>query len=69
MSAIKQTIRDWMLPISMFVGATSYLAYHFMPEPVHRLGPVLSDIVAVLQPLMLFAMLFLTFCTRIQSWQ
>ena len=68
MSAIKQTIRDWMLPISMFVGATSYLAYHFMPEPVHRLGPVLSDIVAVLQPLMLFAMLFLTFC-RIEPRQ
>lgn len=68
MSGIKQIIKEWMLPISMTVGAATYLAYHFMPEPVHRFGPVLSDIVAVVQPLLLFAMLFLTFC-RIEPRQ
>ena len=68
MSGIKQIIREWMLPISLTVGAATYLAYHFMPEPVHRFGPVLSDIVAVVQPLLLFAMLFLTFC-RIEPRQ
>ena len=68
MSDIKQIIREWMLPIAMTVGAAAYLAYHFMPESVHRFGPVLSDIVAVVQPLLLFAMLFLTFC-RIEPRQ
>ena len=51
-----------MLPIAMLTGASAYLLYHSMPEPVHRMGPVLSDITAVLQPLLIFAMLFLTFC-------
>lgn len=61
-------MKEWMLPIAIGLGAASYLAYHFMPEPVHRIGPVLSDIVAVAQPLMLFAMLFFTFC-RIEPRQ
>lgn len=33
-----------------------------MPEPVHRAGPFLNRMVAVIQPLLIFAMLFLTFC-------
>lgn len=59
---ISETIREWMLPIAMMAGASIYLIYHIMPEPVHRAGPVLSDIVSFLQPLLIFAMLFLTFC-------
>ena len=51
-----------MLPIAMVTGASVYLIYHFMPEPVHRLGPVLESIVSFLQPLLIFSMLFLTFC-------
>ena len=51
-----------MLPIAMVTGASVYLLYHFMPEPVHAAGPFLSGAVAVLQPLLIFAMLFLTFC-------
>ena len=51
-----------MLPISMLAGAAMYLTYHFMPEPVHRAGPALEHIVALAQPLMIFTMLFLTFC-------
>ena len=51
-----------MLPIAMMTGASIYLIYHLMPEPVHRIGPVLSELVGVLQPLLIFAMLFLTFC-------
>ena len=57
-----KVIREWMLPIAMTAGAAAYLTYHYMPEPVHRAGPILSDIVAIVQPLLLFAMLFLTFC-------
>jgi BASS family bile acid:Na+ symporter len=59
---VKHIIKEWMLPIAMMTGASIYLIYHLMPEPVHRMGPVLSELVGVLQPLLIFAMLFLTFC-------
>ena len=51
-----------MLPIAMVTGASVYLLYHALPEPVHRIGPFLEGTVDVVQPLLLFAMLFLTFC-------
>lgn len=50
-----------MLPIAMTVGASSYLLYRSIPA-LHRFGSVLSDAVGILQPLFIFAMLFLTFC-------
>ena len=59
---IKATIKEWMLPIAMLTGASVYLLYNVMPEPVHRAGPVLAEIVSMLQPLLIFSMLFLTFC-------
>ena len=62
MKDIKEIVRQNMLPISMLAGAAMYLTYHFMPEPVHRAGPALEHIVALAQPLMIFTMLFLTFC-------
>ena len=60
--SIRRSIKEWMLPIAMLTGASIYLIYHYMPDPVHRLGPVLQGIVGVLQPMLIFAMLFLTFC-------
>ena len=51
-----------MLPIAMVTGASLYLIYHVMPEPVHRVGPFLNRMVGIIQPLLIFAMLFLTFC-------
>ena len=51
-----------MFPIAMVTGASLYLIYHFLPEPVHRIGPFLDNLVSVLQPLLIFSMLFLTFC-------
>jgi len=59
---IRRTIKDWMLPIAMLSGASIYLIYHFLPEPVHRAGPFLSSLVSFLQPCLIFCMLFLTFC-------
>lgn len=59
---IKKTIREWMLPIAMVTGASSYIIYHLMPEPVHHAGPFLNGLVGLLQPLLIFSMLFLTFC-------
>ncbi len=60
MKALK-VIKDWMLPIAMVTGASLYLIYHAI-EPLHAAGPVLSGAVAIIQPLLIFAMLFLTFC-------
>lgn len=59
---IKQTIRDWMLPIAMVAGAAMYLAYHALPAPVHKAGPFLETAAGIIQPLLIFSMLFLTFC-------
>lgn len=47
----------------MLTGASIYLIYHILPEPVHNLGPLLSEVLGVIQPLLIFSMLFLTFCT------
>ena len=51
-----------MLPIAMVTGASIYLLYRVMPESVHHAGPFLSGLVSTLQPLLIFSMLFLTFC-------
>lgn len=58
----KDIIKQNMLPISMIAGAVMYLTYHYMPEPIHQAGPVLEHILAIVQPLLIFTMLFLTFC-------
>lgn len=61
-------IKKWMLPVAMITGASLYLSYHYLPAPVHRAGPYLSAILSVVQPLLIFLMLFLTFC-RIEPRQ
>ena len=59
---IVRKIKEWMLPIAMVTGASVYLLYHFMPTPIHKAGPFLEGFMEVLQPLLIFSMLFLTFC-------
>ena len=51
-----------MLPVAMTIGASSYLIYHSL-QGLHFLGGFLSDAMGVIQPLLIFLMLFLTFCT------
>ena len=58
----RKVIKDWMLPIAMVAGASMYLIYHVLPEPIHKAGPVPEHVLAAMQPLLIFAMLFLTFC-------
>ena len=61
-SSLLKSIKEWMLPIAMVTGASVYLLYHILPEPVHKAGPFLEAFVDILQPLLIFLMLFLTFC-------
>lgn|SRR5574344_6606 len=66
-------LKDWTLIISMVAGASAYLIYHSIPS-VHSAGPVLEITVQYLQPLLLFLMLFLSFCKieprqmRVSRW-
>lgn len=58
---VMQRLREWMLPIAMASGASLYLVYHALPQ-LHCAGPFLEKAVGLVQPLLIFSMLFLTFC-------
>jgi len=53
-------LRDWMLIVSMAVGAGAYLLYRAVPR-AHVAGPALYSICTTMQPIALFLMLFLSF--------
>lgn len=54
-------LKDWMLPLAMAGGASLYLVYSSIPA-LAPAGPFLERAVAILQPLLLSLMIFLTFC-------
>ena len=54
-------LRDWALIIAMLAGISGYLVYMAVPA-LHPAGPVLKKIIDMLQPLLIFMMLFLSFC-------
>lgn len=60
-------MKDWMLVVAMVAGAGAYLIYHNIPA-LHSAGPVLEMICRKVQPVLLFSMLFLSFC-RIEPRQ
>lgn len=60
-SKILAILKDWMLIIGMVAGAGIYLIYHAIPS-LHGAGAVLESICKTIQPLLLFSMLFLSFC-------
>lgn len=60
MESLKDILKDWMLPISMTAGALSYIIYANIPF-LAPAGHYLSHAVDILQPVLIFSMLFLTF--------
>ena len=54
-------VRNWTLPLAIAAGIASYLIYDSIPA-LSPAGPYLQKFTAVAQPVMLFAMLFLSFC-------
>ena len=54
-------LRDWSLPIAMLGGVVMYLLYSNVPlfDGTHDF---VSSVLAVVQPGLIFAMLFVTFC-------
>ena len=67
-------LKAWTLPIAMLTGGIGYFVYAAIPalNPTHKAA---MSIIAFLQPTLLFAMLFLTFCKvrpkelRLRPWQ
>lgn len=68
-----QIVRDWTLIIAILAGIAAYFAYAALslPPQVHH---AVAATVAVAQPLLIFCMLFLTFCRinprhlRLRPW-
>lgn len=58
---IIQFLKDWTLPVAMLTGAFGYLVYSHIPF-LSPTKPYVSALVDWLQPLLIFLMLFITFC-------
>lgn len=54
-------VKTWTLVISILTGITLYIIYDSIPA-LAPAGPYLKKTVEILQPLLIFVMLFLTFC-------
>lgn len=61
MKILLRFYKNWALPISMSLGALSYLIYVALPLPAGT-GIVARKVISIMQPTLIFAMLFLTFC-------
>ena len=58
---VLQFIKNWSLPIAMITGALSYLVYSNIPA-LAPTKPFVTEFIGYLQPVLIFAMLFITFC-------
>lgn len=54
-------LKNWTLPIAMSAGVASYLIYAQIPFSA-AFRNFVNQSVSIIQPLLIFAMLFLTFC-------
>ncbi|MGN0201912.1 MAG: transporter [Candidatus Cryptobacteroides sp.] len=61
MSRLVAFIKEWMLVIGMVAGVLLYAFYHEVPA-LHHFGPAALAAVKVVQPVLIFIMLFLSFC-------
>jgi len=65
--------KDWTLIIAMLSGIMGYFLYAALPIPV-EFHPIVNHAVGIVQPALIFAMLFLTFCRidvrdlRLRMW-
>ena len=74
MNRIISFVKEWMLVIAMLTGVLLYAVYHELPV-LHHLGQDALRAVKFVQPLLIFVMLFLSFCRiapkdlRLHRWQ
>ncbi|MBO4735582.1 MAG: transporter [Paludibacteraceae bacterium] len=62
MDSVIKFLRNWTLPCTMVFGATCYLIWHFLLPVSTQWRANAADIVAVVQPILIFTMLFISFC-------
>lgn len=71
--SITDFLRNWTLPVAMLTGGLSYWTYSHIPA-LASTRPFVIRAVAIVQPLLIFMMLFLTFCKvdlrelRLRKW-
>ena len=53
--------KNWALPISMLMGVVLYFVYSSLPLP-EGTGRIVNSAIGILQPALIFGMLFVTFC-------
>ncbi len=58
---IIQFLRNWTLPIAMLTGVAAYFIYTAIPQ-LDETHEFVSEAIAYIQPMLIFCMLFLTFC-------
>ena len=61
MSKLIRFLKNWTLPVSMISGAFAYYICSQLPLPYEVKHDILS-VIEVLQPVLLFIMLFVAFC-------
>lgn len=62
MNPVLKFLRDWTLPCAMVLGAACYLIWHFLLPVSTEMRADAAEIVAVVQPVLIFSMLFISFC-------
>ena len=58
---LKQLLKDWTLPVSMAVGALSYILFTQV-EALYDMKVALVGFIPYLLPMLIFVMLFFTYC-------
>lgn len=61
MKALLRFYKNWALPLSMTLGVVLYFVYVNIPF-LKGTAPIVSRLIEMLQPTLIFGMLFLTFC-------
>lgn len=61
LKAILRFYKNWALPISMVMGVVLYFVYTSLPF-LEGTAHIANRIIGILQPMLIFAMLFVTFC-------
>ena len=59
--ALLRFYKNWALPISMVMGVVLYFVYTSLPF-LRGTSHLVNSAIGILQPLLIFAMLFVTFC-------
>ncbi len=61
MKRFLEFVRNWMLPIAIVIGAAIYIIYVNIPA-LKPIGPTCCRIITTIQPILIFLMLFFSFC-------